>query len=76
MARTIAIGDIHGCLAALDALLAAINPTPNDTIVTLGDYVDRGPNSKGVIDRLLELEQRVNLVPWWGRHDGFVRLRR
>jgi serine/threonine protein phosphatase 1 len=35
--RTIAIGDIHGCSAALDALLAAIRPRGGDTIVTLGD---------------------------------------
>lgn len=72
MARTIAIGDIHGCLAALDAVLAAINPKPDDTIVTLGDYVDRGPNSKGVIDRLLDLEQKTNLVPLRGNHEDML----
>lgn len=72
MARTIAIGDIHGCLAAFDSLLAAIDPTPDDTIVTLGDYVDRGPNSKGVIDRLLELEQKVKLVALRGNHEDML----
>lgn len=36
-ARTIAIGDIHGCSGALDALIQAIGPRPDDTIVTLGD---------------------------------------
>jgi hypothetical protein len=45
--RTIAIGDIHGCLAALDALLTAISPGPEDTLVTLGDYIDRGPQNRG-----------------------------
>ena len=52
MPRTIAIGDIHGCLPALETLLAAIRPQLVDTLVLLGDYVDRGPNSRGVIERL------------------------
>ncbi|MGH7137072.1 MAG: metallophosphoesterase, partial [Pirellulales bacterium] len=46
--RTIAIGDIHGCSSALATLIRAIEPRASDTIVTLGDYVDRGPDSKGV----------------------------
>ncbi|HQU45034.1 MAG TPA: hypothetical protein PK867_19615 [Pirellulales bacterium] len=41
----IAIGDIHGCAAALKA----IDPRPDDTLITLGDYVDRGIDSKGVL---------------------------
>ena len=53
--RTIAIGDIHGCSAALDALIEAIRPRPEDSIVTLGDYINRGPDSRGVIERLIEL---------------------
>lgn len=69
MPRTIAIGDIHGHLAALDGLLAAIEPAPDDTLITLGDYVDRGPNSRGVIDRLIQLGRRCRLVPLLGNHD-------
>ena len=69
LGRIIAIGDIHGCLAALDALMVAINPRPDDTIITLGDYVDRGPNPSGVIDRLLAMQQRCQLVPLLGNHD-------
>jgi serine/threonine protein phosphatase 1 len=53
--RTLAIGDIHGCSAAFDALLAAVSPAPDDLLVFLGDYVDRGPDSKGVLDRLIAL---------------------
>jgi serine/threonine protein phosphatase 1 len=45
--RTIAIGDIHGCSRAFATLLAVIEPMPDDVIVTLGDYVNRGPNSRG-----------------------------
>jgi serine/threonine protein phosphatase 1 len=72
MPRTIAIGDIHGCLAAFDALLKAIALTPEDTLVTVGDYIDRGPDSKGVVDRLLELRERVNLVPLMGNHEEMM----
>lgn len=68
-ARTIAIGDIHGCLAALDAVLAAVAPGPDDLVVTLGDYVDRGPDSRGVLDRLIALGQQTNLVCILGNHD-------
>ena len=72
MPRTIAIGDIHGCLDALNALLDAIQPTRDDTIVTVGDYVDRGPDSKGVLERLLQLEQTTNLVPLMGNHEEML----
>jgi serine/threonine protein phosphatase 1 len=67
--RTIAIGDVHGCSLALEALLAAIGPRPDDVIVTLGDYVNRGPDSRGVIDRLIALEDQCILVPILGNHD-------
>jgi len=69
MPRTIAIGDIHGCSAALRTLIEAITPEADDTLVPLGDYVDRGPDSRGVIDLLLELEQRCRVVPILGNHE-------
>ncbi len=72
MPRTIVIGDIHGCLAALDALLDAIELTPDDTLVTVGDYVDRGPDSRGVIERLIELDQTMHLVPLMGNHEEMM----
>jgi serine/threonine protein phosphatase 1 len=69
MARLIAVGDIHGCSRALDLLLAEIDPQVDDTVVTLGDYVDRGPDSKGVLDRLINLGRRARLVPLRGNHE-------
>ncbi len=51
-----AIGDIHGCPATLNALLGRLALTMEDELVFIGDYVDRGPSSKAVIDKLLELE--------------------
>ncbi len=70
--RLIAIGDIHGCTEALDAILAAISLQADDSLVTLGDYVDRGPDSKGVIDRLIALRSQCNLVPLLGNHEEMM----
>jgi len=70
--RTIAIGDIHGCAKALDALIDAIKPGPNETIVTLGNHIDRGPNSKAVVDRLIGLGKRSKLVPLMGDHEEMI----
>lgn len=55
MKRTFAIGDTHGCLQTLNALLGKIGFTKNDELIMLGDYVDRGPDSKGVIDTLVTM---------------------
>ncbi len=67
--RTIAIGDIHGCDAALETLLQAIDIKPGDTLVTLGDYIDRGPDSRSVVQRLLELRNGCELVSLMGNHE-------
>jgi len=50
LSRTIAIDDIHDWSVALYSLLEAIQPRHEDDIVTLGDYNDRGPDSRGVIN--------------------------
>jgi serine/threonine protein phosphatase 1 len=70
--RTIAVGDIHGCSAALAALLDAVRLGPADTVVALGDYIDRGPDSRGVLERLLALEGRCRLVPLLGNHEELL----
>ena len=67
--RTFAIGDIHGCHTALAALDRAVGFRADDVIVTLGDYVDRGPHSKQVIEHLLDLSRRARLIPLLGNHE-------
>lgn len=67
--RTLAIGDIHGCSASLDHLLNFIELKPSDLLITLGDYVDRGPDSKGVLDRLIQLHLTGQLIPLRGNHE-------
>ncbi len=70
--RLIAIGDIHGCRVALEKLLDEIDPKVDDIIVTLGDYVDRGPDSRGVIDVLVDLARRTRLVSLLGNHEEMM----
>ena len=56
-----AIGDIHGSLESLERLLEKINPDlPKDRLVFVGDYIDRGPQSKAVVDYIIRLQ---NLAP-------------
>lgn len=63
------IGDIHGCRTSLRTLLELVKPQENDLIVTLGDYVDRGPDSKGVIDDLLVLQKTHRTIHLMGNHE-------
>ena len=67
--RTIAIGDIHGCSKALRTLVEAIAPSREDHVVLLGDYVDRGPDSRGVVDILIELDSKCRLTLLRGNHE-------
>ncbi len=70
MARTYVIGDIHGCCCSLTKLLQRLSPDPiEDTLVFLGDYVDRGPESAQVLDLLLELSGRQRMIPLMGNHE-------
>ena len=69
MSRTIAIGDIHGCATALDRLLVEIQPTQKDTVIGIGDYVDRGMESARTIDMLISLVSNTKFVPLIGNHE-------
>lgn len=73
---TIAIGDVHGNLEALDDLLNRITRdiTAKDTIVFLGDYVDRGPDARGCIQRIIEFQRTVEgrVVTLLGNHEEWL----
>ncbi len=64
-----AIGDIHGCVTELRLLLNELPLTPTSKVIFLGDYIDRGPHSKEVIDTILELQKKVNIVTLVGNHE-------
>src|SRR4051812_16021148 len=70
--RVIAIGDIHGCATALRALLEIIRPERDATLITLGDCVDRGTDSRQVIEVLLSLREQCRLVPLLGNHEEMM----
>ncbi len=70
MGRRLVISDIHGCSKTLNALLQKINFTENDTLYFLGDYIDRGPDSSGVLDILINLKENYpSVFPLSGNHE-------
>ncbi len=71
--RTFAIGDVHGCHTALSALLSMIAPVGEDTVVFLGDVVDRGPATKECIDEILLLQEKCFVVTLMGNHEELMR---
>lgn len=68
----VAIGDIHGCKETLAALLEKMAPKPDEILVFIGDYIDRGPDSKGVIDLLLEIKQKQRCIFLRGNHEQMM----
>jgi serine/threonine protein phosphatase 1 len=69
MPRLLAVGDVHGCSLHLDALLAAVRPTAADRIIFLGDLVDRGPDTRGVLGRVLALKAELDVTCLRGNHE-------
>jgi diadenosine tetraphosphatase ApaH/serine/threonine PP2A family protein phosphatase len=71
--RLFAIGDIHGCPDELGAILKEIDPAPGDTVIFVGDYVDRGPSARDVIDLLIDFKTgRANTVFLKGNHEDMM----
>lgn len=72
--RLFAIGDIHGCFDSLKELIEGkIQLTLNDRLVLLGDYVDRGPKSKEVVDYIVELQAKgFDVVALSGNHEQML----
>lgn len=60
--RKIAISDVHGCRNSLEALLDQIAYSSTDRLYLLGDYIDRGPDSKGVLDLIMNLQKEGNSI--------------
>ncbi len=69
--KIFAIGDIHGCAAKLELLLNRLPfDRTHDTLVFLGDYLDRGPDAKKVLDQLCQLRtDGTHVVPLMGNHE-------
>jgi serine/threonine protein phosphatase 1 len=71
--RLFAIGDIHGCADELGTMLRTIAPGRGDTVVFVGDYIDRGPSASDVIELLLDAEDGdAELVFLKGNHEDMM----
>lgn len=72
MPRLLSIGDIHGHSQAFTNLLNVVKPTGDDVLVLLGDYINRGPDSSGVMDIILGLRQKTQLICLRGNHEQML----
>jgi serine/threonine protein phosphatase 1 len=71
--KYIAIGDIHGCYQSLEALLKKLEDYTDRQFIFIGDYIDRGPDSKKVVERLMELQQqKADCVFLRGNHEQML----
>jgi len=69
MGNIFAIGDIHGCLEKLEKMFSLLEISKDDTVVFLGDYVDRGPQSKEVVGFVIDLKKKHNVICLLGNHE-------
>jgi diadenosine tetraphosphatase ApaH/serine/threonine PP2A family protein phosphatase len=70
MARTIVVGDIHGCFDELTDLLERLRPEPDDRLIAVGDLVTKGPKNREVLDLLISDKRWSSVV---GNHDRKIR---
>jgi serine/threonine protein phosphatase 1 len=69
------IPDIHGCAKTLKALVEQLQPSKEDLLIFLGDYIDRGPNPKGVVDLLMQLQaDGQQMITLRGNHEEYLLL--
>ena len=73
---TFVIGDIHGCLDQLDTLITylrrSIFDPGKDALIFMGDYVDRGPDSSGVLDYCIRLKEECDCTFLMGNHEDMM----
>src|SRR5262249_56299773 len=65
-------GGVRGCWGGVAARVRAMGPTPLDALVFLGDYIDRGPDSRGVLEQVIALAGRCVVVPLLGNHEEML----
>lgn len=68
----VAIGDIHGCVKSLDALLEQLSPYYDRHFVFVGDYIDRGPDSQGSVQRVIDFSKDHKCTILRGNHEQML----
>jgi len=71
--RLIAVGDIHGCLDQLKNVLGKVGPSCNDTFIFLGDYINRGPDSRKVLEFLIGFDTAFSCIFLMGNHEHMLK---
>ncbi len=72
MMALFAIGDIHGCFNALKRVVETSAIKPGDTVVLLGDFISKGPDSKSVVDWIIQNQRRYHLILLRGNHEDML----
>ncbi|MEX2657080.1 MAG: metallophosphoesterase family protein [Balneolales bacterium] len=70
--RYIAIGDIHGCNRSLNTLLRRLEAYHDRTFIFIGDYIDRGPDSRSVAESLMQFSKQVSCIFLRGNHEQMM----
>jgi hypothetical protein len=70
--QIVAIGDVHGCVKTLKALWEKLEPYEDYIHLFVGDYIDRGPDSKGVIDFLMDVRRKRKTIFLRGNHELMI----
>ncbi len=72
MNRIFVIGDIHGCYERLKTLLKKLHIKNNDMLIFLGDYIDRGTDSKKVVEEVINLKSQYHIITLLGNHEKML----
>jgi serine/threonine protein phosphatase 1 len=67
--KTLVFGDLHGHYDEIKKLIGLVKPNNHDTLIFLGDYIDRGKQSFEIIEYMLELNQQYNCIFLKGNHE-------
>jgi len=70
--RIFVIGDIHGCYERLKTLLEKLHIKNNDMLIFLGDYIDRGTDSKKVVEEVINLKSQYHIITLLGNHEKML----
>ncbi|MCK4278708.1 MAG: metallophosphoesterase [Desulfurellaceae bacterium] len=72
MNRIFVIGDIHGCYERLKTLFKKLHIKNNDMLIFLGDYIDRGTDSKKVVEEVINLKSQYHIITLLGNHEKML----